>query len=348
MVEFAGWSMPVQYDGLIKEHERVRTSAGLFDVSHMGELFFAGPGALATLDRLATNDIAGLADGQVLYTPLCNPGGGVRDDVLVYRFDATHFMMVVNAANTSKIRAWAREHLQPGTTLEDRTEAIALLALQGPRSAEILRRSRLLGAVAAGAATLPYYRFLAGEGDVVAVSRTGYSGERGFEIYVAAARAAALWEELLVQGRDLGLGPAGLGARDTLRFEVAYCLYGNELGEDISPLEAGLGWTVKMKKPDFIGKSALAQQKADGVPRQLLGLEVEERVIARSGFEVRSAGAAVGRVTSGTFAPTLGRSLALALVQSTAVASPLAVVVRGREVPARRVPLPFHKPSANA
>lgn len=347
MVGFAGWSMPLQYDGLIKEHERVRTAAGVFDVSHMGELFFAGPGALATLDDLATNDVAALDDGQVLYTPLCNLDGGVRDDVLIYRFDASRFMMVVNAANTGKIRAWAQEHLRPGTELTDRTADIALIALQGPRSTAILARTHALGALAAQAAALPYYRFVAGTGAVMAVSRTGYTGERGYEVLVAAAQAGDVWGDLLRQGRDLGVGPTGLGARDTLRFEVAYCLYGNELGEDITPLEAGLGWTVKMKKPHFIGREALVRQKEHGLPRQLLGLEVEGRVIARSGFEVRSGGVAVGKITSGTFAPTLGRSLALALVQSAAIDAPLAVLVRGREVPVRRVALPFHRPRAN-
>ena len=348
MVEFAGWSMPIQYDGLIKEHERVRRAAGLFDVSHMGELFFSGPGALTTLDRLATNDVAALVDGQVLYTPLCNPRGGVRDDVLVYRMDGNRFMMVVNAANMAKILAWSREHLQPQTELQDRSDEVALLALQGPRSPDILRRSRLLGDLGERAATLPYYRFLAGAGEVLAVSRTGYTGEKGYEIYVQASRAPALWEDLLAQGGELGLGPAGLGARDTLRFEVAYCLYGHELEEDISPLEAGLGWTVKLKKPNFIGREALVRQKEQGVPRRLLGLELADRVIARAGFAVRGQGREVGKVTSGTFAPSLGRSLALALVQSDAAEAPLAVVVRGREVGARRVALPFHAPSAQA
>ncbi len=349
MVDFAGWSMPVQYDGLIKEHERVRRAVGLFDVSHMGELFFRGRGAAATLDRLATNDVAALRDGQALYTPLCNPTGGVLDDVLVYRIDAQQFMMVVNAANTAKIGAWARKHLAPDTELEDASEELALVAVQGPRCLEVLQRVPALEVWRTRLSDLAYYHFLGdGKGDVACLSRTGYTGERGYEIYVRAASAVGLWDEILAAGEDAGIGPAGLGARDTLRFEVGFCLYGHELEEDVTPLEAGLGWTVKLKKPSFIGKQALVQQKAAGVPRRLLGFEATERVIARAGYEVRAGGEAVGRVTSGTFAPTLKRSLALALVQHTAAEAACSVVVRGREVPLKRVKLPFYKPKASA
>jgi aminomethyltransferase len=340
--------MPVQYDGLIKEHERVRHRAGLFDVSHMGELLFRGSGALATLNHLATNDIASLEDGQVLYTPLCNVSGGVRDDVLVYRLGAEEYMMVVNAANSEKIRAWCQEHLQPNTEMQDRTMELALLALQGPESAAILRRSKLLGALADGIEALEYYRFLRGSGDLFVVSRTGYTGERGYEIYLQAEKSADLWEELLRLGKDAGLGPAGLGARDTLRFEVGYCLYGNELAEDISPLEAGLGWTVKWKKGDFLGREALQRQKERGLPRRLVGLEIQDRVIARSGFEVRHEAERVGMVTSGTFSPTRGKSLAMALVDQGAIEQPLKLVVRGREVPVQRCPLPFYESKSNA
>lgn len=339
--------MPVQYDGLIKEHERVRQAAGLFDVSHMGELFFHGAGALATLNHLATNDVAALEDGQVLYTPLCNPEGGVRDDVLVYRMASDAYMMVVNAANTEKIRSWCERHRLPETQIQDRTSDLALLALQGPQSAAILRRSKHLGTLAARLEGLGYYRFVQDPSTPVIVSRTGYTGELGFEIYLPAGDAASLWEELLQLGEGFGAGPAGLGARDTLRFEVGYCLYGNELAEDISPLEAGLGWTVKLKKADFIGRQRLLQQKEEGLRRLLVGLEIQDRVIARTGFEVLAGSGPVGEVTSGTFSPTLGKSLALALVESAAVEQPLRLVVRRREVPARRIPLPFYKSRSN-
>ncbi|UCE01795.1 MAG: glycine cleavage system aminomethyltransferase GcvT [Candidatus Latescibacterota bacterium] len=347
MVDFADWRMPVQYDGVLREHERVRSAAGLFDVSHMGELFFGGPGALPTLDHLATNDVTSLQPGRALYTPLCNERGGVRDDVLLYRFDATQFMMVVNAANHAKIAAWSREHLQPETELHDRSEALSLLALQGPRSREILSSSRILGAIAARLHDLPYYHFLPGDGrDLVAVSRTGYTGELGFEIYASHELAIALWQETLASGRAHGAGPVGLAARDTLRFEVGFCLYGNELAEDVSPLEAGLGWTVKLRKADFVGRAALERQKREGVPRKLVGLELQERAIARAGFEVRVGERTVGSVTSGTYAPTLQRSLAMALVQRDALEEPMCVAVRGRGIPAQRVTLPFHRPAA--
>lgn len=350
LVDFAGWAMPVTYDGLVAEHVRVRRQAGLFDVSHMGELCFEGPGALPTLEHLCTNEIATLADGHVLYTPLCNEAGGVRDDVLVYRLAATRFLMVVNASNTPKIAAWAASRLEPETTLEDLSATTALLAVQGPRSLEVLESCRTLGDLAPRLRALDYYAFARGDvgGRPGLVSRTGYTGERGYEVFVDPDRAGDVWDEILACGRDRGLGPAGLGARDTLRFEVCFCLYGNELAEDVSPLEAGIGWTVKLRKPHFIGRAALERQKRDGLRRRLVGFEVQDRVIARHGFEVRSDGRRVGVVTSGTFAPTLGRSLGLALVESAAAAGPLAVVVRDREVPVRLVPIPFHAPVARS
>jgi aminomethyltransferase len=350
MVEFAGWHMPVQYDGLVQEHRRVRSAAGVFDVSHMGELYFEGSGALATLDDLATNDVTALGDGQVLYTALCNEAGGVRDDALVYRITDQKFMMVVNASNTAKIDDWCRQHLRADTKMKNVSDAVALLAVQGPRSLEVVAGSRLLGDLPRRLADLPYYHFVSGEvdGEPVSISRTGYTGEVGFEVFVPPHRAGNLWDELLARGGALGLGPAGLGARDTLRFEVCFSLYGHELLEDVSPLEAGIGWTVKLKKPSFIGKAALERQKAQGLPRRLVGFEVasEERAIARQGYEVRARGRRVGAVTSGTWAPTLEKSLALALVDAGAANEPLHVVVRGREIPVQTLPLPFHKPVA--
>lgn len=350
MVEFAGWSMPVQYDGLVQEHRRVREAAGLFDVSHMGELYFEGASALETLDNLATNDVRALADGQVLYTALCNEAGGVRDDALVYRLDPHRFVLVVNASNTAKIAVWAREHLQRGTTMADVSSEIALLAVQGPQSRAVLEASTLLGDLPRRLAGLPYYHFVSGtvDGTPVTLSRTGYTGEHGYEVFVPPARAVDVWDELLERGRALGLGPAGLGARDTLRFEVCFCLYGHELGEDTSPLEAGIGWTVKLRKPRFIGKEALVRQKAAGLSRKLVGIEIpsEARAIARQGFEVRSGGRRVGVVTSGTWAPTLERSLALALVEGAAAPGPLDVVVRSREVRVAIRPIPFRNPVA--
>lgn len=342
--------MPLQYDGVIKEHERVRGAVGLFDVSHMGELFFSGAGALATLDNLATNNVSALRDGQALYTPLCNESGGVLDDVLVYRINERRFMMVVNAANTPKIARWSKENLRPRTEFEDASAAVALLAVQGPRSRDLLTRLPTLHDGGFELDALEYYHFSGnGRGDLLFLSRTGYTGELGYELYVRPTRAATLWDEILVAGQELGVGPVGLGARDTLRFEVGFCLYGNELDEQVTPLEAGLSWTVKLKKTSFLGRSALARQKEQGVPRRLVGFEVQQRVIARAGCEVRASGDHVGSVTSGTFSPTLKRSLAMALVRREALDAALedqacTIIVRGREVPAQRVSLPFYKP----
>jgi aminomethyltransferase len=274
----------------------------------------------------------------------------VRDDALVYRFGPQKFIVVVNAANTAKIVDWARQHLEPGTTFTDVSSDVALLAVQGPRSLETLASSRLLGDLPRRLGDLPYYHFVTAEvgGDPITISRTGYTGERGYELFLPPHRAGDLWSELLDRGGRLGIGPAGLGARDTLRFEVCFCLYGHELGEEVSPLEAGIGWTVKLQKQRFIGMEALVRQKAAGLPRKLVGVELpsEARAIARQGFEVRSGGRCVGQVTSGTWSPTLERSLALVLVETSAAAGPLDVVVRGREVRAKAASIPFHRPVA--
>jgi aminomethyltransferase len=338
--------MPVQYAGVLKEHELVRRAVGVFDVGHMGEFFLRGPGAMSTLDRLATNDVARMQPGQALYTALCNESGGVRDDALIYRLAADDFMMVVNASNTEKILAWTQQHLQPDTVLEDHTDDIALLAVQGPQSRDLLLQMPALAALAPALADLEYYRFVhSGQrpGDAgILLSRTGYTGELGFEIYCGAQQAAAMWDALLEGAGGLRADPIGLAARDTLRFEVGYCLYGHELQEDISPLEAGIGWTVKLKKPAFLGQAALRQQKAAGIPRTLVGLELVERAIARQGFEVLAGAQVVGHVTSGTFAPTVQKSLALALVDRAHAAAPLRIRIRGRELATRTVSLPFH------
>jgi aminomethyltransferase len=347
MVDFAGWSMPVQYAGVLKEHEVVRSSVGVFDVGHMGELFLRGAGAEATLDLLATNNVARLQDGQAQYTALCNEDGGVRDDVLVYRLARDHFMMVVNASNTAKIRDWTREHLQPQTELQDRTAEVSLLAVQGPRSRELLQGLDVVQELAPQMAELPYYRFaVAGKGPGAGgwlLSRTGYTGELGYEIYCDAARARECWDALLAGAQGLQAAPIGLAARDTLRFEVGFCLYGHELEEDISPLEAGIGWTVKLKKETFVGREALVRQKAAGIPRQLVGLELQGRAIARQGFDVLADDRVIGKVTSGTFAPTLQKSLALALVERGAADGAVAIRVRGKAVAAHKVALPFHR-----
>ena len=343
MVPFGGWDMPVQYTGIMEEHRAVRTRAGLFDVSHMGEVDFAGPGALALAQRLVTNDVARLAQGQALYTPMCTPDGGIIDDLLVYRLGADHLMLVLNAANTAEDLAWIRQHASADVRINDRSEEIALLALQGPRAQEILQSQ-----TRAPLGDIRYYWFLdrvevAGRRAIV--SRTGYTGEDGFEIYLDARDAVHVWEALLRAGAPLGLLPAGLGARDTLRLEAGLLLHGNDMDKSVTPLEVGYGWTVKLDKGDFIGAEALGRQKREGVARRLVGFTLTDRVIARHGFPIHHEGETVGRVTSGSFAPTLQQSIGLGLI-TAAYARPggrLAVEIRGRDVGGAVTKLPFYK-----
>ncbi|TLM65705.1 MAG: glycine cleavage system aminomethyltransferase GcvT [Deltaproteobacteria bacterium] len=346
MVPFGGWEMPVQYAGVIEEHLAVRERAGLFDVSHMGEIEVRGANALALVQMLTTNDAAKLADGQIQYSALCYPDGGVVDDVTLYRSSATHFLFCVNASNTDKDFAWMQQvhagsGLQ-GVTLVNRSAEYGQLALQGPKSAAILARL-----TTTPLESIRYYHFGRGEvaGVPALISRTGYTGEDGFELYVPAAEAGELWTRLLDAGAGDGLQPIGLGARDTLRLEKGYALYGHELSPQISPLEAGLGWIVKFEKGDFIGRDALLAQKAAGVPRRLVGLVMEERGIPREGYPVFAGERQVGTVTSGTMSPSLKTGIALALVESprAVLDSELLIGIRDRKLRARIVKPPFVK-----
>jgi aminomethyltransferase len=341
LVAFGGWEMPVSYRGIVEEHRAVRAAAGLFDVSHMGEIEVRGPDAGAVCQRLTTNDVRRLADGQVQYTLLCRPDGGVVDDVTLYRCDAARYLFCVNAANVATDLAWIRAHAG-GATVGDRSDATALLALQGPRAERILARL-----TAAALDRLRPWRFVTGTagGCEVLISRTGYTGEDGFEIFVAATDAERLWSILLEVGRGDGLEPIGLGARDTLRLEAALPLYGHELDETTTPLAAGLTRFVALDADDFVGRAALLREREVGGQRRLVGLTMRAPGIARQGHPVLASSATVGRVTSGTHAPTLGRAIALAYVD-TAYAAPgtaLAVDVRGRAVAAEVVPTPFYK-----
>jgi aminomethyltransferase len=338
LVEFAGWDMPVQYTSITDEHQAVRTAAGLFDISHMGRLSFAGPGSLDLIQQVYTNNAATLHDGQVRYGLVCNERGGIRDDVLVYRWPYG-YAMVVNASNRAKIVAWLAEH--KGTRdveVSDRTEATCMVAVQGPRALELCR-----GLTAADAGELGYYHATPttyrGKGCVL--SRTGYTGEDGVELMVAADQGVELWEDLVARGAR----PCGLGARDTLRLEAAMPLYGHELDEDTDPFQAGLGWAVKLDKGDFIGRDALLRRREDASLRRRVGLELQGKRIAREGAGVLRDGRPVGRVTSGTFAPTLGRVIAMAYVDRdcTAAGTECAADVRGKPEPARVVPLPFYR-----
>jgi aminomethyltransferase len=346
MVPFAGYAMPVQYRGVLAEHAAVRERVGLFDITHMGEVFVSGPDSEAWLDSLVTNRVAGLGVGKVVYTPFCNESGGVLDDTLVYRLSQRRWFVVCNAANRLKIVEWLTAHrLDDDVAIDDASFATGLVAVQGPESRELVGRLAALKDRREEFTKLRFYGLLTCEVDGAEwiVSRTGYTGEHGYEVYVPATALPALWEELLERGRDLGAEPIGLAARDTLRFEVAYSLYGHELSEQASPLETGIGWTVKLAKPDFVGRSALVAQKAAGVPRKLIGLEIEGRAIARQGAEVTSGSQLVGTVTSGTYSPTLARSLSLALVTSHVDSGDLEVEIRGRRFACRVVPTPFLK-----
>ena len=340
LVDFAGYEMPVRYTGDVREHLAVRNSVGLFDISHMGEFRVRGAGALDYVQRAVTNDVAALAEGQALYSPMCRPDGGIVDDILVYR-SADHFMLVVNASNIAKDFAWLQGSVPTGVTLEDLSDQTALLAVQGPKAAALLA-----GHVPAAALDLGYYRFLEGEafGAPAVISRTGYTGEDGFELYFDPRHGERVWEGLTTAGRDVGLEPVGLGARDTLRLEMGYMLYGNDIDDTTTPLEAGLGWTVKLAKPQFAGRDVLVKQKEQGTTRKLVGLEAEGRRVPRHGMSVEREGRAIGVVTSGTFSPSLERGIAMAYVESPAAAmgTPLDVVAGATRIPARVVKRPFY------
>ncbi|UCF06318.1 MAG: glycine cleavage system aminomethyltransferase GcvT [bacterium] len=346
IVEFAGFLMPVTFEGIVAEHNRVRTTVGLFDVSHMGEIELSGTKAVEFADYVVTNSVAKLVAGQVCYTVACNEDGKVLDDLLVYRLSDERVLLVVNAVNTEKIHDHLIDTAPSGCTVDDRTDRIGQIAVQGPRSLELLLASGFGQSHAEKLKGLAYYNFFTFErdGEEVILSRTGYTGEQGYEIYLPAGQALGLWNELLGAGKGMKAAPIGLGARDTLRFEASYCLYGHEIDEETSPLEAGLSWLVKFKKGDFIGRKALASEKERGPARTLVGLEIEGRMIARQGFTVLYNGESVGTVTSGTFAPALGKSLAMALIQSAAAGKgEFTIDIRGKMIPAMRVGIPFYK-----
>ncbi|MBI3998775.1 MAG: glycine cleavage system aminomethyltransferase GcvT [Armatimonadetes bacterium] len=344
MVPFAGWEMPAQYLGVTEEHLAVRSRVGVFDVSHMGEVRVEGPGALAAVQRLITNDAGRLAVGQGLYTPMCTPSGGIVDDVTVFRVADQVYLVVVNAARRAADLAWIQAHVReiPGATVHDVSDEIALLALQGPGAAALLERLSL------GVASLRRFHLRDGVGIAgvrTTVMRTGYTGEDGFEIAVAWDAAPTVWAVLVEAGGADGLQPAGLGARDTLRLEAAFMLYGNDIDEATTPLEAPLGWTVKFDKGDFNGKDALLRQRTQGVARRLVGFEGEERAIPRQHCGIYAAGERVGEVTSGTFAPFLRRPIALGYVPMpfSDVGTAVGIDVRGRSTRAHVVRLPFYR-----
>lgn len=345
IVDFGGWALPVQFTGIIEEHRAVREAAGLFDVSHMGEIEVSGPQALEFVNHLITNDASALAVEQIIYSPMCYDHGGIIDDLLVYRLGPERLMLVVNAANTEK----DFEYIKPaaarfaGAQVVDRSNSWAQLALQGPNAERILQRL-----TRTDLSQIKYYGFksrvgVAGSGCLI--SRTGYTGEDGFEIYCSPEEAANLWDEIMEAGEDDDLIPCGLGARDTLRFEAKMPLYGHELNQNTTPLEAGLGYFVKLDKPDFIGRQALIGQKAEGIKKKLIGFEMTERGIPRAGYPIHTDGREVGVVSSGTYAPTLDKNLGLGYVpiELAGPGTEIEIMIRGRPVRAVVVKTPFYR-----
>jgi len=344
MVDFGGWDMPVQYSGVIAEHLTVRTAAGLFDVSHMGEIEVSGAQAFDFLQYATTNDVSKLVDGQIQYTALCYETGGVVDDLTLYRFATDRYLLCVNASNSDKDFAWLQD-LQKNSDYSDlrlinRSDEYAQLALQGPVAAEILAKL-----TTTDLSTITFYHFAEGTvaGIETIISRTGYTGEDGFELYCPANDGAKLWQDIMTAGEPLGLKPIGLGARDTLRLEKAYALYGHEITADIMPIEARLAWITKLKKGDFVGRDAMVKAKEAGLPRKQIALTLATSGVPRDGYPVLCDGREVGYVTSGTMSPILKKGIALALVE-TAVADsdqPLEIGIRKRQNPAERTTLPF-------
>jgi len=345
MVPFAGYNMPVQYTGLRQEHAAVRNQAGMFDVSHMGEFFVEGSDAIPFLQKVTSNDVSKLIPGKIQYSCFPNEQGGIVDDLLVYCFSEVHFLLVVNASNMEK--DW--NHLMKYTEgfnveLHNRSDEYSLLAIQGPKATEILQ-----GLTDTQLDSIRYYNFvvgsIAGVSDAI-ISATGYTGAGGFELYVRNDSAATLWAAILEAGEPHGLLPAGLGARDTLRLEMGMCLYGNDIDDTTSPMEAGLGWITKFTK-DFISSEKFAAQKAEGVSKKLVGFEMIDRGIPRHGYEIAKDGAVIGRVTSGTASPTTGKNIGMGYVPValSAEGSAFEVLIRNKAIRAKVVSLPFVKKS---
>lgn len=344
-VDFGGWELPVQFSSIKEEHEAVRTKAGLFDVSHMGEIEVKGPDSLDYLQKLMTNDVSKLKNGGAQYTAMCYENGGTVDDLLVYKIEDDHYLLVVNASNIEKDYDWMQKHLEGNVKIENLSEGMAQIAIQGPKAEGILQKLSAehdLG-------TIGFFKFSEEvdlNGKKALVSRTGYTGEDGFEIYCDSNDAVSLWKEILEAGKEDGVIPCGLGARDTLRFEANLALYGQELSPEISPLEAGIGFAVKLnKEADFIGKDALKQQKENGLPRKIVGIEMIDRGIPRHGYPVYKGDVRIGEVTTGTQSPTLKKNIGLALIDTkeTELGNEVEVEIRGKRLKAAVSATPFYK-----
>ncbi len=346
LVDFAGWQMPIQYASVIDEYQAVRSKAGLFDVSHMGRITVSGPGSLAFLQRMTTNDVAALAPGQAQYSMVCNDTGGIKDDIFVYRTGHADYLLCVNASNREKILAWLSQHRATGDqcVIEDQTSALAQIAIQGPASRDIL-----LAAGAEGIVDLKLHHCcdIKLEGISCFVARTGYSGELGYELNVPAVESRHLWTCLLKRGESKGLKPAGLGARDLLRLEMAYLLYGNDISEETSPIEAGAEWTVNFRKGHFLGRGALEDQARQGPSRRLVAFEVLEKSVPRHGFTILDALSSqpIGVVTSGNLSPLLQKGIGLGYVPPSLaqVGTAISIDIRGKMLRAAVVKPPFYR-----
>ena len=340
MIDFGGWEMPLQYEGIIKEHKQVRKKCGLFDISHMGELIVKGEKAEENLQKIITNDLSQLNDGEVLYTVMCYPDGGIVDDFLVYRLNNDKFMLVVNAANTDKDREWIKDKLSDDVELDDISEDTALLAVQGPESYNLLEELAEFELK-----DIDSFESTTGkiDGVEVIISQTGYTGELGYELYLAAKDAEQLWQSIREKGKEYELLPVGLGARNTLRLEKRLCLYGNDLDENTHPLEAGLGWTVKFDKGEFIGRDKLIEYQEEGYSRRLVGFKMLDRGIARHGHKIKDGEEEIGEVSSGSYSPTLEENIGLAYVNQdySKKGTKLNIELRGRTRQAEVVSTPF-------
>jgi aminomethyltransferase len=344
-IDFGGWALPVQFSSIKEEHEAVRTRAGLFDVSHMGEIIVTGPDSLSYLQKMMTNDISKIKNGGAQYTAMCYENGGTVDDLLVYKIEDEHYLLVVNASNIDKDYKWLEEHLDGNVSIDNQSEKMAQLALQGPLAEKVLLKLASDSDVS-GIGFFKFQQEVKVNGKNTLVSRTGYTGEDGFEIYCDSADAVELWKAILSAGEEEGVVPCGLGARDTLRFEANLALYGQELSPEISPLEAGIGFVVKLnKEADFIGKEALKLQKENGAARKLVGIEMIDRGIPRHGYPVYNGEELIGEVTTGTQSPTLKRNIGLVLIKSehAVLESEIEVEIRGKRLKAKVVPTPFYK-----
>ena len=339
--EFGGWEMPLQYSSIVKEHLAVRTNVGLFDLSHMGEIEVCGHGANELVQKLSTNDVGRLTDGRVLYTLFCNETGGIVDDLLIYRYADNHYMLVVNAANIEKDLAWVRTYNNTDVEITDQSDDTALIALQGPKAINILNPF----VPERDVSEISFFRFLLGEvaGIRTLISRTGYTGEVGFELYVDANDAEKLWDVLYPAVMEAEGQPVGLGARDTLRLEAGLRLYGVDLNDDTNPLEVGLSKFVKAKNRQFIGKKALLTQKRKGIAKQMIGFQMLDRAVARTGYAVYQEGEHIGNVTSGAPSPSLKCSIGFAIVVSQTISEDdkIDIEIRGRMHPAKIVTVPF-------